>query len=411
MNRIYFIFGLLLSVTSMLSRSISIKGADYVLYFMFLALFVIWSIDKGIKCPLRYVILLSIFVALLILNYVFKPFPTRLVHFVLGSVFTCLPFIHFIVSRNIMFTDNEIQQYARIFMIIVMVLGLIPLTESLILRNVELDEGLINSNIIGVGFYCSMCNIALILGLMLYYLSGNRNYLFYCAFFLLMPVLIVQTKAIIGSILVILGYFYIRSRRKARMMLGSVVFLLMCIPIVISVPAVRNKVFRQVDIYFGDEALESTARTLLYVTSVSIANDYFPLGSGQGTYGSIPVNMYESPVYAQYGIDEVWGISYTDDANFRLDTHWSYILGECGYLGTLLYLMLFLFPLSCLRVNNKNSRKVVIYKFAVVMTLMIVCIESFALPLPNRFGFIFIYAGIIPIMERSLTEENVVDEV
>ncbi|HEX2767071.1 MAG TPA: hypothetical protein VHR55_10615 [Candidatus Limnocylindria bacterium] len=70
----------------------------------------------------------------------------------------------------------------------------------------------------------------------------------------------------------------------------------------------------------------------LYLGSVAIARDNFPLGEGIGRFGSHMSREVYSPVYAEYGMDgmygiaEMWPIAVTD-------TFWPMILGEAGVLG------------------------------------------------------------------------------
>lgn len=78
------------------------------------------------------------------------------------------------------------------------------------------------------------------------------------------------------------------------------------------------------------------ARAILTIVAPYIAKDYFPFGTGWGTYGSaFSVEPY-SPVYEMYQISGVWGISpsYHD---FVSDTFWPMLLGQCGVIGTLAY--------------------------------------------------------------------------
>lgn len=80
-------------------------------------------------------------------------------------------------------------------------------------------------------------------------------------------------------------------------------------------------------------------RILLYVTSVEIAREHFPLGAGLGRYGSPlsrdPDNF--SPLYRQYGLDHIWGLTPRFSA-YVTDTYWPHILGEAGVFALAAYL-------------------------------------------------------------------------
>jgi len=79
-------------------------------------------------------------------------------------------------------------------------------------------------------------------------------------------------------------------------------------------------------------------RLLLYVTSVDVARDYFPLGAGLGRYGSPMSRIDFSPLYAHYGLDRIWGLTPQYDA-YITDTFWPHVLGEMGVLGLIAYLV------------------------------------------------------------------------
>ena len=95
--------------------------------------------------------------------------------------------------------------------------------------------------------------------------------------------------------------------------------------------------------YFGDEELvESQARPVLYTTSISIAKDYFPLGVGFGRYASPISQQIESSVYSEYDIDWIYGLNYEHNSRFMSDVFWPMILGETGFVGFLLYIVIIL---------------------------------------------------------------------
>ena len=73
-------------------------------------------------------------------------------------------------------------------------------------------------------------------------------------------------------------------------------------------------------------------RNALYVGSVAAARDYFPLGAGLGQFGSHMSRVQYSPVYAEYGLNRIWGLSERHPMAIT-DTFWPMILGETGVFG------------------------------------------------------------------------------
>ena len=83
----------------------------------------------------------------------------------------------------------------------------------------------------------------------------------------------------------------------------------------------------------------AAVRIVMYVVGVKIMVDFFPLGSGFGTFGSYLSGAYYSNIYAMYGIDHIWGMT-KYDYPFISDVFWPYIYGQFGVFGLLVYVKL-----------------------------------------------------------------------
>lgn len=104
--------------------------------------------------------------------------------------------------------------------------------------------------------------------------------------------------------------------------------------------AEASVISKQIQTYTSSE---SSARAKLYSTGARIASDDLPLGAGFGRFGSYASRLYYSPVYQQFGLSRVWGLS-REFPNFIDDTSWPAIIGESGYGGLAFYV----FGLLCL---------------------------------------------------------------
>jgi hypothetical protein len=76
----------------------------------------------------------------------------------------------------------------------------------------------------------------------------------------------------------------------------------------------------------------ASPREVLYVTSARIAQDFFPFGGGFGSFGSAASLIEPSPLYSEYGLTSVYGLS-PDAPLFVHDASWATTLGEGGLLG------------------------------------------------------------------------------
>jgi len=83
-----------------------------------------------------------------------------------------------------------------------------------------------------------------------------------------------------------------------------------------------------------EEIATMPPRIALYVASLAIARDHFPLGAGLGMFGSEMSRVAYSPLYARYGLTMIPGLA-PGDAGSITDTFWPMVLGEAGVVGLL----------------------------------------------------------------------------
>lgn len=148
-------------------------------------------------------------------------------------------------------------------------------------------------------------------------------------YFLTLIIMLMSTmrfKAIAFATIAILLYIYIIKFNKKLQIYK--IFLVGIICLLVS--------FNQFSFYFLEG--KETARGALLDTSFKIANEYFPIGTGFGTFGSYFSGENYSPLYEKYNINNVWGLG-EDSPGFVSDSFWPMILGQFGYLGALLYII------------------------------------------------------------------------
>jgi hypothetical protein len=135
----------------------------------------------------------------------------------------------------------------------------------------------------------------------------------------------------LAAVIVIVGIAQgaINSRR-------SVAALLLGVLVAAGAYSVEGSVItKQVSTYTSSE---SSTRARLYAAGWEIADANFPLGVGFGRYASYPSRTSYSPVYYQYRLNGVYGLSprYPD---FIDDTSWPSVIGETGYGGFMFYVV------------------------------------------------------------------------
>lgn len=125
----------------------------------------------------------------------------------------------------------------------------------------------------------------------------------------------------------------------------------------------------------------SQARTALYVTSMRIAVDEFPLGEGFGRFGSWISRTDYSPVYRVYGIDNVYGLR-PQNPVYATDTFWPMVVGEAGVLGLAAYMVFIATVLASVWRAMRSTSAPIILAFCTGTLLVLIeaLLESLAAP-------------------------------
>ena len=399
---VYLIFSLLCGVVSILGDHIGVGMLDYALFSMFIAISIVMA-RKRFVVPRSYMLILVAYILLMSVNAYLSPYTAGIKYVVIGAVATLMPFILFMVSYNYVMDDKGLSRLIDAMIYLVLAMCGIAVVETLLFPPVYEMSSILKISVIKPGFFASMCNQGVILSLYQYSISHKKKYRNLALILSVAAVLTIQLKVIAGLACIWLLYSLFMSKKKQRA--RSIAMMLSCTVVVVfavsKIPSLSAKVEKYIGLYGEDNSYETVARPALYYQSVNIANDFFPLGSGQGTFGSIPVNMIYNPVYYDYGLNGIYGLGETGD-NFKMDTHWSNILGENGYLGTLLYLLLFCYPLRYIR-KVRNHPKYRSVRFLMTTLIVVVMFESLTLCIPGRMAFMFIYAGVLSIICRKIS--------
>lgn len=116
------------------------------------------------------------------------------------------------------------------------------------------------------------------------------------------------------------------------------------------------------------------SRAIMLRTSIEVAKDYFPLGSGFGTFGTDISREYYSKLYQKYGISKVYGLSEGYSA-FITDSMLPSIIAETGILGLILYILIFYNMLKNFS-NNTKERKNEIFLYLILFYILIECVAE-----------------------------------
>lgn len=135
-------------------------------------------------------------------------------------------------------------------------------------------------------------------------------------------------------------------------------------------------------------------RGLMFYMSLLLIVKYFPIGSGAGSFGSIYAK--DSQVYKDFGVDkrfyfvEEWGI---------YDSNFASIIGEYGFIGIIVFIILFKFSYLHLK-SNFSGLKVSPMLKATLWVFVFFCISN-----PMLTNNVYILLSVPVLMLIANTEK------
>lgn len=182
-----------------------------------------------------------------------------------------------------------------------------------------------------------------------------------------------------GTLFIFAAFYYLIVHKQVQAKLRYVLY--MAVPIIF---LAWDKIY-----FYYVQGHDKFAKSIMTSVSLQIAKDYFPIGTGFGTFGSTYAKEVYSPVYVLYGLAENVELG-IESKKYLTDLFWPILFGETGVLGTLLYcaLILLLF-VQIQRVYFYNKRKYCLLLFMLVFMLMTTFTEAgFMQPVVMVFAFV-----------------------
>lgn len=133
-------------------------------------------------------------------------------------------------------------------------------------------------------------------------------------------------------------------------------------------------VWDEVYYYYIYGAQVEFPRAMTLLGGAQVANNYFPVGTGWGTFGTYyAVNVY-SPVYIQLGWENHYLLGRVNGPDYLMDNYWPSVYAEVGWIGFLsiiMFLAILFFCISKMYKYNKNiyAAGVFVFGFMLITTL------------------------------------------
>lgn len=167
--------------------------------------------------------------------------------------------------------------------------------------------------------------IITILGTLYYYCSRQDRYARSIAAIIWSIGLLSLKAKFYGFYVAVLFFFFIYPNKKFRLSPKIILLLTACLSMIVFVA------WEKISYYYiaGAQADSIYARPYLYMNSITILNDYFPFGSGFGTYATHASDQFYSPLYFKYKMYLNYEIG---NKRFLSDTFFP-SLAQFGYIG------------------------------------------------------------------------------
>ena len=155
-----------------------------------------------------------------------------------------------------------------------------------------------------------------------------------------------RTRAFASAILYFFGYLYFVKGKRIKIKLRYIIPIILVL-LYIALPKIN---------YFYNNT--TRARNVLLTYGIQTAKNYYPIGAGFASYGTSSAQDYDSSLHKKYNFDSYYGLS-TDDGFFLTDNYWPAIMGEVGFFGAIIMLIILIkiFKLIINETKNNNIKR------------------------------------------------------
>lgn len=153
----------------------------------------------------------------------------------------------------------------------------------------------------------------------------NRN----IALLLVLTGMLAPKFKFMGEVICFIGFVYFVKNRLNFKSPKTIIYAVLLVTVILMVTWSRFDTY-----YVSGLSNDQLARPMTYKTSLQILWDYFPLGSGMGSFACNGAWKYYSPLYYDYHLNEVWGLS--EGGGFICDAYYP-TLAQFGIVGVFFF--------------------------------------------------------------------------
>ena len=152
----------------------------------------------------------------------------------------------------------------------------------------------------------------------------------YIALLLVLTGMMAPKFKFIGEVVCFIAFVFFVKQRLNFKSPKTMIYVVLLITILLMVTWTRFDAY-----YISGMSNDDLARPMTYKTSLKILFDYWPFGSGMGSFACNGAWQYYSPLYFKYNLDGIWGLS-PNAGGFICDAYYP-TLAQFGIVGVFFF--------------------------------------------------------------------------
>lgn len=154
----------------------------------------------------------------------------------------------------------------------------------------------------------------------------NRN----IALLLVLTGMLAPKFKFIGEVVCFIGFVYFVKNRLNFKSPKTIIYVVLLVTVILMITWTKFDAY-----YISGMSNDEIARPMTYKTSLKILFDYWPFGSGMGTFACNGAWQHYSPLYFKYNLDGIWGLS-PNAGGFICDAYYP-TLAQFGIVGVFFF--------------------------------------------------------------------------
>ena len=171
--------------------------------------------------------------------------------------------------------------------------------------------------------------LAICTGMSWYLLTEDTKRNRYIALALVLTGMFAPKFKFMGEVVCFIAFIFFVKKKLNFQSTKTILFACILVIVVLAVTWTRFDAY-----YVSGLSNDNLARPMTYKTSLVILGDYFPFGSGMGTFACNGAWKYYSPLYYEYNLNHVWGLG--EGGGFICDAYYP-TLAQFGIVGVFFF--------------------------------------------------------------------------